>query len=133
MASHVEEDFPPGHPARCDYDPHSPEAKQWAAAHYAPLGERDFPRGHIKAHDTPGNLNHIRHQAGVDPLHPELEPFTGRTPEQVQALAELNRDLAARAVVTPARKPGIAPEPPEPGDISVPTGQPDTPAPDAGV
>ncbi|HZD31614.1 MAG TPA: hypothetical protein VE779_08125 [Candidatus Angelobacter sp.] len=119
-----EQDFPPGHPARGDYNPRSPEAQEWAAAHYAPKGERDFPIGHLKAGDTPGNLNHIEHKAGVDPQHLDLEPHSGRTREQVAALADLNKLLAELASPSPVLKPVEAPPPPEPGDVSLPAGQP---------
>jgi hypothetical protein len=124
MATREEDDFPAGHPARGDYNPLSAEAKEWARTHYAPMGERDFPVGHPKAQDTPGNQNRVQHLAGVDPQHPELEPFSGRTPEQVEALAQLNRELAKTVKETEPRKPIIAPPPPEPIDRPIPTGQP---------
>jgi hypothetical protein len=81
MSPVAERDFPKGHPASADYDPKSPEAKEWARVNIHPLGERDFPVDHPKACDTPGNTNHIPVRAGVDPLHPELEEHTGATPE----------------------------------------------------
>jgi|SRR5208337_5690646 len=119
-----EEDFEPGHPARCDYNPASPEAIEWARKHYAPKGERDFPVGHPRAVDTPGNLNQMVTLPGIDPLHPELEPFSGRTPAQVEALAKLNATLAQQAKETPALKPVVAPAPPEPVERPLPVGQP---------
>lgn len=119
-----EEDFERGHPARADYNPRSPEALAWAKAHYAPLGERDFSVGHVKACDTEGNLNQVEVLAGVDPSRPDREPFSGRTPNQVRQLRELNQRLSKQAKDTPAPKPGIAPEPPEPIERPIPTGQP---------
>lgn len=106
-----EEDFPRGHPARFDYDPRSPEAIEWARLHVHPRGERDWPVDSPHAVDTPGNKNSVVWQAGVDPEHPELEPFTGRTPAQVAAIRELNAALAARAAESPALAPVIAPPP----------------------
>ncbi len=119
-----EPDFPPGHPKRCDYDPASPEAKVWAAAHYAPKGERDYPPGHPKACDTPGNMNTVPVLPGVDPLHLELEPFSGRTPEQVAAHEQLKKLLTPLAKETPPREPIVAPPPPPPAEQAQPTGQP---------
>lgn len=124
MPTREEDDFPAGHPARGDYDPQSPAAKEWARAHYAPKGERDFPVGHPKAQDTSGNLNRVQHMPGVDPLHPEREAHSGRSPEQVEALRQLNLELAGKAKETPPVKPTIAPEPPEPIERPLPTGQP---------
>lgn len=72
-----EPDFPPGHPARCDYDPSSPAAKEWARQNSHPLGERDFPVDHPKALDTPGNKNAVVWSLGVDPDRPGLVPFRG--------------------------------------------------------
>lgn len=102
MPPMVEEDFPKGHPGRSDYDPESAEAKEWARLHVAPLGERDFPIDHPKALDTAGNLNHLPSLAGVDPLNPHREPFTGRTPAQaagVRALSEAASKAAAESPV----------------------------------
>jgi hypothetical protein len=67
MASQQERDWPPGHPKAGDYDPNSPEAKEWARVNVHPLGERDWPVDHPKALDTPGNENTLVWQAGVDP------------------------------------------------------------------
>jgi hypothetical protein len=103
----TEEDFPKGHPARFDYDPASPEAKEWARKHIHPKGERDFPVDHPKAVDTPGNTNHVPVRAGVDPAHPELEAFTGRTPEQAAAVKAVNAALAAMQVETPMMPEGF--------------------------
>jgi len=119
-----EQDFEPGHPKRCDFNPESPEAIAWARAHYAPMGERDYPRGHVKACDTDGNSNHVPALAGVDPEHPELEPFSGRTPKQMDAVIELNKQLAKVAKVSPILKPTVAPDPPEPIERPLPVGQP---------
>ena len=124
MATPQEPDFPPGHPKRCDYDPTSAEAKAWARQHYAPKGERDYPVGHIKAVDTPGNSNSVPVLPGIDPQHPELQAFTGRTPAQVAALDKLNLELAAEVPETPPREPIEAPPPPPPGSIAMPAGQP---------
>ena len=124
MATPQEPDFPPGHPARFDYDPASPEAKAWARLHFAPKGERDYPVGHGKAVDTPGNQNAVPVLPGIDPAHPELQAFTGRTPAQVAALDQLNRELAAVVPESPVREPVIAPAPPPTLERPIPPGQP---------
>jgi hypothetical protein len=110
MAAVEQDDFPVGHPARFDYDPNSPEAKEWARVHIHPRGERDFPVDHPKALDTQGNTNAVVITAGVDPNKPELEAFTGRTPEQAAAVAEMNARLAEQAKPTPPRQPVDAAE-----------------------
>jgi hypothetical protein len=109
-----ERDFPPGHPKAADYDPASPDAKEWLRMHFFPLGERDFPPDHPKALDTPGNTNALVWEPGVDPLHPELEPFTGATPEQVAARKAAEDAARSAALPTPVVEPGIAPDPPLP-------------------
>jgi hypothetical protein len=125
VATPEEPDFPKGHPARFDYDPRSPEAVEWRRKHFAPKGERDWPVDHPAAVDTPGNKNAVAVLPGVDPAHPELEPFTGRTPEQVAAIRELNAQLAAAAKESEPREPVEAPPPPtKPGDTRPPSGQP---------
>jgi len=125
MATPEEPDFPPGHPKRFDYNPKSPEAREWARLNVHPAGERDFPVGHPKASDTKGNTNKVAVLAGVDPAHPELEPFTGRTPEQVAADRELWDERIALAQPSPELDPTEAPPPPDkPGDTRPPTGQP---------
>src|SRR5258708_32149602 len=105
MATHVEQDFPAGHPARHDYDPESAEAIEWARTHVAPLGERDFPVDHAKAADTPGNLNHLPVTAGVDPLNPHREPFTGRSPAQVAGIRKLSEIASQAAKESPVLQP----------------------------
>lgn len=119
-----EDDFPPGHPKRFDYDPDSPEAKKWMKMHYFPKGERDYPPGHPKAVDTEGNTNAVEVRAGIDPNHPELEEFSGRTPAQAKRAKEITLALSQQAKETVPPKPGIAPEPPPPGSSAFPTGQP---------
>lgn len=111
MPTPQEPDFQPGHPARFDYDPKSPEAQEWARRNFFPKGERDFPPGHPKAIDTPGNTNHVRHVAGVDPSRPDHEPFTGRSPEQAAAARELYQQRAQQAVETPEARPVMANNP----------------------
>jgi hypothetical protein len=81
----AERDFPKGHPKAFDYVPGSPEAVEWARKNIHPLGERDFPVDHPKAVDTKGNTNHLPIRVGVDPLHPDLEEFTGASPEVAKA------------------------------------------------
>jgi hypothetical protein len=103
-----ERDFPLGHPKAGDYVPDSTEAREWARKNISTGGERDFPVDHIKAIDTPGNTNHLAILPGIDPLHPELEEFTGATPEVAAArradyLAHLP---AASAPKTPQRRAG---------------------------
>ena len=105
MAKMAEDDFEAGHPARCDYDPESPAAKEWARRHVSLKGERDFAVDHPAALDTPGNLNHIEWSAGVDPFHPEREAFTGRNPAQAAAARQAAQAAAVAAKPTPARKP----------------------------
>lgn len=119
-----EPDFPPGHPARHDYKPDSPEAVEWRRKNVHPKGERDFPVDHPKAVDTEGNTNHLSWVAGEDQLHPELEPFTGRDAETAARARAINAELAKVARESLLPKPGIAPPPPPPGDTSAPTGQP---------
>lgn len=101
----VEHDFPPGHPGRFDYDPTSPEAIEWARKNVAPLGERDFPVDHPKAVDTPGNLNHLVVETGVDPLNPHREAHTGRTPAQVAGIRALSEAASRAAKESPVALP----------------------------
>ena len=101
----VEHDFPAGHPGRADYDPKSPEAIEWARLNVAPLGARDFPVDHPKALDTPGNLNHLVYEPGVDPLNPHREAHTGRTPEQVAGIRELSLAASKAAAESPVALP----------------------------
>jgi hypothetical protein len=125
MATPEEPDFPLGHPKRFDYNPKSPEARRWADRNIHPAGERDFPVGHPKALDTKGNTNSTPVRAGIDPQHPELEPFSGRTPEQVAADEELWNERKRLAQPSPELEPGHAPDPPtRPGDTRPPSGQP---------
>lgn len=112
MPAPQEPDFPPGHPARCDYVPDSPEAKEWARKNISLKGERDHPHGHPKAVDTPGNQNHVPVRAGIDPEHPELEEFSGRTPAQAAAVRRLYQEQAKGAKDTPEVLPTIALDPP---------------------
>ena len=101
-AQHVtEEDFPKGHPARFDYDPASPEAREWARKNINLKGERDFPVDHPKAVDTKGNTNHIPIRPGIDPLHPEREAFTGASPEVAAARRAVAAELAKQQAETP--------------------------------
>jgi len=124
MAIQHEQDFPPGHPARFDYYPDSPEAKEWRRQHVHLKGERDFPVDHPKAVDTPGNTNHVPVLPGVDPHHPEMEAFTGRSPEDAARHREIVAELVRQAQETPAVHATVAPEPPPPGSIQLPSGQP---------
>jgi hypothetical protein len=101
----VEFAFPAGHPGRHDWDPESPEAIEWARKNIHPLGERDFPVDHPKAADTPGNLNHLPVTAGVDPLNPQREPHTGRTPSQVAGLRKLSDVASTAAKESPVLQP----------------------------
>jgi hypothetical protein len=129
MATPEEPDFPPGHPARFDYDPESPEAIEWARKHIWLPGERDWPVGHPAAVDTQGNKNATPVLAGVDPDHPELEAFTGRTPKQVEGRNCLMAAIAELQRPTPPRDPVEAPPPPKnPGSTVPPSGQPGDPA-----
>jgi len=105
MTPPIEQDFPAGHPARHDWDPESTEAKEWARQHVHPVGERDFQIDHPKAADTPGNLNHLPVTAGVDPLNPHREPFTGRSPAQVAGLRKLSEAASQAAVESPVLQP----------------------------
>ena len=105
MTPPIEQDFPAGHPARYDWDPESPEAKEWARQNVHLLGERDFPLDHPKAVDTPGNLNHLPATAGLDPLNPHREPFTGRSPAQVAGLRKLSKAASQAAASSPVLQP----------------------------
>ena len=125
MATPEEPDFPPGHPKRFDYDARSLQAREWARLHIHPAGERDFPVGHPKALDTKGNRNSVPVVAGVDPEHPELEAFTGRTADQVDAERELWEERKHLAKPSPELEPIEAPPPPKKyGDTRPPSGQP---------
>lgn len=101
----AEEAFPKGHPGRADYDPESPEAKEWARLNVHPLGERDFPVGHPAAADTPGNLNHLTWAPGVDPINPQREAHTGRTPAQAEGLRKLSEAASRQAQESPVTYP----------------------------
>lgn len=112
MATPQEPDFPPGHPARFDYDPTSPEAQAWARTNIFPKGERDWPIGHPKAIDTDGNLNALPQRPGIDPLRPHHEEFSGRTPEQARAARDVYARMAAAAKESPVLMPTIGLNPP---------------------
>ncbi len=112
MATPQEPDFPPGHPARFDYDPASPEAREWARVNIHPKGERDWPIGHPKAVDTEGNMNAVPLRAGIDPNRPDHEEFTGRSPAQAKAAREVYRVMAQQSKETPALMPTIGMDPP---------------------
>jgi hypothetical protein len=73
MAPQQERDWPVGHPKTADYDPNSPEAKEYARLNFHPLGERDWPVDHINASDTPGNQNTLVWEPGIDP-RPKAKP-----------------------------------------------------------
>jgi hypothetical protein len=103
MAAIVEQDYEPGHPKRFDYDPNSPEAREWTRIHVHLKGERDFPVDHPKALDTKGNPNSIYWVGGVNPYEPQREAFTGRTPAQAAAVAAANAAASQQATETPAR------------------------------
>lgn len=90
MTPATQDDFPKGHPARFDYDPQSPEAIEWKRKNVHQLGQRDFPVDHPKAADTAGNENSLEWRAGEDPRNPHIQPFSGRTPLQVEGLRELS-------------------------------------------
>lgn len=125
MTTPQEPDFPPGHPARGDYDPNSPVAKEWMRVHSSPLGERDFPVDSPFAVDTKGNLNREVVVNGINPAQPQLEQFTGRTPAVAAAVKAQQAALSAAAKPTPVRPPVIAPPPPKnPGSTVKPAGQP---------
>lgn len=124
MALKDEEDYPKGHPARFDYNPDSPEARRWKRKNSSLLGERDFPVDHPKAIDTPGNNNSVVWKAGEDPFHPELEPHTGRPAHVAARVRELQLEATKQARESVAPAPIIAPQPPAPGSIELPSGQP---------
>jgi hypothetical protein len=113
MPTPQEPDFPAGHPARFDYDPSSPEAKEWARLHVFLKGERDYPPGHPKAVDTEGNRNAEQIVAGVDPDRPDYEAFTGRTPAQAKAAREVYQAGVNVAKESPVLMPTIALDPPK--------------------
>jgi hypothetical protein len=112
MAKPNESDFPPGHPGRCDYDPASSDAQEWARVNVHPLGERDFPVDHPKAVDTPGNESEMSWAPGIDPRKPHLEAFTGRTPAQAKAARDAYLARLPQSKPTPAATPTIAAPPP---------------------
>lgn len=101
----VERDFPVGHPKAADTKIGSPEHIAWLREHEFAENKRDFPPGHPKAIDTPGNINHIEWQPGVDPYNPHVEAFTGLQPAQAEAVADWNKAEAEGAHESPALKP----------------------------
>jgi hypothetical protein len=103
--SQVERDFPIGHPKAADTVIGSPEHINWLREHEFYENKRDFPPGHPKAVDTPGNINHIPWQAGVDPYNPHVEEFTGLQPAAAAAVARWNADEAAGAHESPVLEP----------------------------
>lgn len=119
-----EQDFPPGHPARFDHNPDSPDAMEWRRQNVHLKGERDFPVDHPKAVDTEGNTNQMQWEAGVDPLNPELQAFTGRDKATADHIRQLEVEAAKQARESLLPAPTIAPPPPPPGDTSLPSGQP---------
>ena len=105
MVAKREDDYQPGHPKRFDYDPESADAREWARINVHPRGERDFPVDHPKALDTPGNLNALVWEPGIDAINPQLETFTGRPPEMAAAAAEVTQAASAAAMESPAFTP----------------------------
>ena len=103
--AYVERDFPLGHPAAVDTVIGSREHKAWLTAQQWLENKRDFPPGHVKAADTPGNVNHIPVVAGVDPLNPHLEPFSGLMPDRAAAVREWNQRQAELAKESAALPP----------------------------
>lgn len=110
MSPQVERDYPLGHPKAVDTVIGSPEHMEWLRRNDTSLGERDFPVDHAKAADTPGNLNHVSWQPGVDPFNPHMQAFTGRNPEKAAAAAAFDKDASARAKESPALAPVDAPK-----------------------
>jgi hypothetical protein len=106
VAANHEDDFPKGHPARFDYDPASPEAKEWARRNISPKGERAFPVDHVKAPDSKVNDCATVWRPGVDPAHPEKEEFTGASPEVAAARRAFHTQLAKAAQETPMLEDG---------------------------
>jgi hypothetical protein len=101
-----ERDFPLGHPKAADYVPGSPDAVEWARKHIHPAGTRDFPVDHIKACDTKGNTNHVQIRPGIDPANPDLEEFTGATPEVAKARRDAYLSQLPKAKETPTLEDG---------------------------
>ena|SRR5579864_5431385 len=75
--------LPPGHPARIDYNPDSPEAKSWAAHQRSLESSSGQPPGYNP--DLTRPHGGMVWELGVDPQHPELEPFTGHVRRTLQA------------------------------------------------
>jgi hypothetical protein len=71
-----EEALPKGHPGRFDYDPQSEDAKAWHATQRAKEHNLGTPPGYTFDPERPHGGLHW--ELGVDPFHPEHEPFTGR-------------------------------------------------------
>lgn len=101
----IERDFPVGHPKAADTVIGSPEHLEWTRQHAFHENRRDFPPGHPKAIDTPGNMNSVVWEAGVDPHNPHRQAFTGLQPEQAAAVAEWNAQEAKGAHESPVPKP----------------------------
>lgn len=75
-----ERDLPLGHPSASDYDPHSPEAREWDRLHNHPAGERDFPLDHPGAADNPNR---------VEPTHPQQTARDFSRPETLRPVDAL--------------------------------------------
>ena len=101
----IERDLPLGHPSAVDTVIGSTYHKAWLNEQAAKMNARDFPPGHPKAADTPGTDKQVEWRAGVDPAHPELEEFTGRTPQAAAAAANFARHGAEVAKESPVRIP----------------------------
>jgi hypothetical protein len=101
----IERDFPVGHPKAADTVLGSPEHRAWIIQHSFHENKRDFPLGHPAAIDTPGNMNHVVWEAGVDPRNPHLEAHTGLQPEAAAAVAAWNAEEAKGAHESPVVKP----------------------------
>jgi hypothetical protein len=101
----IERDFPVGHPAAVDTVIGSKDHQSWLRSQQWLENQRDFPPGHAKAADTSGNTNHVEWPAGVDPLNPHQEPFTGLMPERAAAVRDWNLKQAELAKESTALKP----------------------------
>jgi len=86
MATREERDFPAGHPKAADYNPDSPEAKEWRRVNVWAGGERAYDANHPRTLHP--EHNEIEWVPGVDPFNPQLQEFTGATPKQVAAVNE---------------------------------------------
>lgn len=132
-----EDALPKGHPCRADYDPDSDDAKIWRGKQKALTQNDGLPPGYTFDASKPNGSMHW--VDGVDPLRPDLEPYTGHVmPIKPVAVAKPAPAAAKPEApvlrvnplvqLPPAAKP-VTPAPVAETPEPAPTGE--TPAPEA--